>query len=84
LQQAVCLDEPDVEATSLLGKTLALVTSAVSQVIQPAKIYCLQLREEASRLHFHIFPRTEEITGVYLRGTPLKESPLIHGSGLSD
>ena len=77
------LEDLDAAAVSALGPTLAVAVAAVRKVIRPVKIYCAQFGEETGRVHFHIFPRTREITGAYLRERP-QERTLIHGPVLLD
>jgi diadenosine tetraphosphate (Ap4A) HIT family hydrolase len=78
VKKALCLTELDEQALGMLGPTLALALTAVREVIKPLKIYCVQFGEEKGQFHFHVFPRTKEITEEYLKGRP-KEEKLIHG-----
>lgn len=82
-QEAVYLSELSGEALNVLGPTLALAVAVVRHVIEPVKIYCAQFGEEASQLHFHVFPRTKEITEEYLTERP-EQAKLIHGPVLLD
>lgn len=83
LEQVVNVSGLSGPAAASLGTTLALAVSAVGQVIEPLKIYCAQFGEETSRLHFHVFPRTKDVTNEYLRERP-EEGALIHGPVLFD
>ena len=79
---------PTIEVTSinelpdttqvLLGPTLASATDVVNYTVNPIKIYCAQFGEEDTHLHFHIFPRTREITTEFLAEFP-GQSELIYG-----
>ncbi len=71
------------EAAALLGPTLVHVVSAVKEVINPLRIYCAQFGEQHNQLHFHVFPRTKEITETYLMEKP-EQRELIHGPVLLD
>jgi diadenosine tetraphosphate (Ap4A) HIT family hydrolase len=66
-----------------LGPVLAITTEIVRSVADPIKVYCAQFGEEGQLLHFHIFPRTAEITAEYLRFYP-EQRNLIHGPVLLD
>jgi diadenosine tetraphosphate (Ap4A) HIT family hydrolase len=83
VHEAAQLDELPPAAASLLGPTLVRVVAAVKQVLQPVRIYCAQFGEEQHQLHFHIFPRTTEITQAYLKHKP-EQRELIHGPVLFD
>ena len=67
----------------ILGESLAIATKTVREVIQPIKIYCAQFGEEATHLHFHIFPRTQSVTDRFLKSFP-EQHDLIHGPVLLD
>lgn len=66
-----------------LGPVLAATTEAIQSVLSPLKIYCAQFGEESQQLHFHIFPRTAEITAEFLRAFP-EQRDMIHGPVLLD
>jgi diadenosine tetraphosphate (Ap4A) HIT family hydrolase len=66
-----------------LGTVLATATGAIQSVISPVKIYCAQFGEETEELHFHVFPRTVEITATFLAAFPTQQG-LIHGPVLLD
>jgi len=83
LKKAASITELDEEALSMLGPMLALAVMAVRKVMKPLKIYCVQFGEENGKLHFHVFPRTKEITEEYLKERP-EEKKLIHGPVLFD
>ncbi len=71
------------EAQEALGPVLAAAAETVQTVIAPIKIYCAQFGEEGQHLHFHVFPRSAEITTEYLRAFP-EQRDLIHGPLLLD
>lgn len=83
VQEATHLGGLGKEAAALLGPTLVRVVSAVDEVIHPLRIYCAQFGEEHKQLHFHVFPRTQEITEAYLLERP-EQRELIHGPVLLD
>ena len=66
-----------------LGPVLAAATEAVQNIIAPLKVYCAQFGEEGRQLHFHVFPRTTEITNEFIRAFP-EQKDLIHGPILLD
>lgn len=66
-----------------LGFSLALATKLTQVITHPLKVYCAQFGEEAMQLHFHVFPRTREITHLYLKCFPA-QNELIHGPVLLD
>ena len=53
-----------------LGPVLAAATKTVRRIIAPQKIYCTQFGEENQQLHFHVFPRTTEMTNEFIRAFP--------------
>jgi len=75
---AASLNELHADALAALGPALAQAVAAIQEVIQPVKIYCAQFGEEGHQLHFHVFPRTQEMTEVFLRENPDQRMP-IHG-----
>ena len=81
--EAASLSELSTDALAALGPTLARAVAAVQEIIQPIRIYCAQFGEGDHRLHFHVFPRTKEITEVFLRENPDQRMP-IHGPLLLD
>lgn len=52
-------------ALELLGPTLKIACEAVESVLQPANTYCAKFGESGAGLHFHIFPRTLQLTEKY-------------------
>ena len=70
-------------AQAALGSTLARATDLISEAVQPIRIYCAQFGEEDARLHFHVFPRTADITTRFVAEFPEQER-LIHGPVLLD
>jgi diadenosine tetraphosphate (Ap4A) HIT family hydrolase len=83
LKPVVHLEELSGKAAALLGPTLVLAVSVVRAVIQPERVYCAQFGEEATQLHFHVFPRTVEVTVEYLRALP-EQADMIRGPVLLD
>ena len=72
------LTELPVQYQDRLGSQLSLAVKIVDQVINPQKIYCARFGEETNHIHFHVFPRTRELTKEYLIKYPEQED-LIHG-----
>jgi diadenosine tetraphosphate (Ap4A) HIT family hydrolase len=66
------------EEKTALGNILASAVAVVKRVVQPIRVYCAQFGENDGPLHFHIFPRTEEITEEYLKEN-LLEHAMIDG-----
>jgi diadenosine tetraphosphate (Ap4A) HIT family hydrolase len=66
-----------------LGPTLASAVEIITNIVKPIKIYCCQYGEEDTRLHFHVFPRTEGMTASFLKEFP-EQKDLIHGPLLFD
>ena len=53
-----------------LGPTLAFAADKIKDIVNSIKVYCAQYSEEDTHFHFHVFPRTAEITGFICRGFP--------------
>jgi len=70
------------EERAALGNVLALAVQTVKEVVRPVRVYCAQFGEKGGPLHFHVFPRTEEITREYLRENPTEQDNLIDGPSL--
>ena len=66
------------KAQEELGPALATTTAVIQNTINPLKIYCAQFGEAEPELHFHVFPRTKDITDEFLRTYP-EQRNLIHG-----
>ena len=66
-----------------LGSNLALATRLTQEAISPIKLYCAQFGEEGHYLHYHVFPRTLEITTEFLYDFP-EQKDAIHGPMLFD
>jgi diadenosine tetraphosphate (Ap4A) HIT family hydrolase len=66
-----------------LGPILAAVTATILKVIAPIKIYCALFGEEHQPVHFHLFPRTADITAKFLDAFP-EQRDQIHGPVLLD
>lgn len=64
-----------------LGTMLHRCHQVVNSAIKPHKIYIGSFGEETKIVHFHIFPRTEEITTAY-RNMHAKDDKLIDGPHL--
>ena len=59
------LSEMNASALEKLGPTLSLAVKAVEQLIQPINVYVTKFGESDGQVHFHVFPRTSELTDLY-------------------
>ena len=66
-----------------LGILLSNIERSVDEVLEPENIYLCKFGEEGTILHFHLFPRTKDITSRFLENFPGQEK-LIHGPVLFD
>jgi len=69
-------------AQSALGPTLALLTRAVESVVHPERVYCLRIGEEQPQIHFHLFPRTEDMAEEYFAACG--RSAAVNGARMFD
>ena len=53
-----------------LGQMLQQATAAISSVIKPQRIYCCSVGELMPQVHFHLFPRTQQLAEEYLANHP--------------
>lgn len=70
-------------AQSGLGPVLAHAVDLVTRAVRPLKVYCAQFGEEDASLHFHVFPRSRELTDRFFDEFP-EQKALIHGPVLLD
>lgn len=80
---AESVDELPSNFQARLGYSLAMANRLIRDCIQPLRIYTAQFGEENRQLHFHIFPRTAELTDEFLKHFP-EQRELIHGPVLLD
>lgn len=66
-----------------LGPVLIEAVKAIETVLEPEKVYLTQFGESGGELHFHLFPRTVEVTRAYLYDHPGDEEE-INGPVLLD
>jgi diadenosine tetraphosphate (Ap4A) HIT family hydrolase len=52
-----------------LGGLLASAAAAIETVTKADRVYCLSFCEVDRRLHFHLFPRTDELLAEYQEAT---------------
>ncbi len=78
---ATSMEELTTEEHAALGGVLAKAIDVVKKVVRPVRVYCAQFGETDGPLHFHVFPRTEEVTREYLSENPLREG-IIDGPDL--
>jgi len=71
------------DALPHIGPALAVATRAIEAVIAPIRVYCALFGEEQETMHFHVFPRTSEVTAEYLLVHP-EQAARIHGPMLLD
>lgn len=83
LPETSCLGKLASTLAAQLGLILVQAAAAVEEIIRPLKLYCAQFGEETRQLHFHVFPRTHDITQAYLAEYP-EQQDLIHGPILLD
>jgi diadenosine tetraphosphate (Ap4A) HIT family hydrolase len=53
-----------------LGATIAALEKAIIATLKPKNVYCAKFGEELSRVHFHLFPRTEAVPRRFLDEHP--------------
>jgi diadenosine tetraphosphate (Ap4A) HIT family hydrolase len=82
VSQAQSIEKLSAEEQIALGEILARAVWAIRQVVEPVKIYCAHFGEKNGPLHFHIFPRTREITRQYLEENPSERNKTIDGPRL--
>lgn len=70
-EDVLILSEMSVPALQSLGTTLALSHAVIENIIQPARIYTLSFGELMPTIHFHIFPRTDELMKHYYSVHPI-------------
>ena len=56
-----CLDE--------IGHAIARLEAAIHSLLHPPKIYVLRFSEGFSAVHFHVFPRSEELAAEWRMST---------------
>lgn len=66
-----------------IGSILQKAVRAVDEALEPERIYVAQFGEADGDLHFHVFPRTKEITKQYFEAFP-RHADRIHGPLLLD
>ena len=49
---------------------MAKIEKELCRILKPENIYFAKFGEENKKVHFHIFPRTKEITERYLKQFP--------------
>src|SRR5262249_39895158 len=77
-QEVLSLAEISAQGLQYFGKTVALTHAVIKKIINPSRIYTLSFNEVLPSLHFHIFPRTEEMRALYETET----SKPVNGSAL--
>lgn len=53
-----------------LGELMAKIEKELCRILEPENIYFAKFGEECKKIHFHIFPRTKELTTKYLEQHP--------------
>lgn len=64
------------EALANLGKTMALCHDIINRIIKPTRIYTLSFCEVLPALHFHLFPRSENLRLAYDKARKLENQPV--------
>jgi diadenosine tetraphosphate (Ap4A) HIT family hydrolase len=70
VQTAASLSDLPAGAVAQLGPVLLAVNRAIQIVVAPLRIYCCLFAEQRVEVHFHVFPRTVEVTEEFLRVYP--------------
>jgi diadenosine tetraphosphate (Ap4A) HIT family hydrolase len=83
VQPAASLSDLSVDVLAQLGPVLSVVNRAIQTVVAPLRIYCALFAEQRVEVHFHVFPRTAEVTRALLRVHP-EQRDSIHGPALLD
>jgi hypothetical protein len=52
---------------------------SLGQAVRPVKVCCTQFGQKNGLLHFHVFPRTQEITSQYLEENPSERDKTVDG-----
>lgn len=60
----------EISSISNMFEILAKIEKKLYRVLKPENIYIAKFGEECRKVHFHIFPRTKEITESYLKQFP--------------
>ena len=71
------------DAQRQLGPSLSAAVALIQSALSPVKVYCAQFGEAADVLHFHLFPRTRDLTRTFCEMFP-DQAALIHGPVLLD
>ena len=83
VQPAASLSDIPPDVLAQLGPVLSVVNRAIQSVVAPLRIYCGLFAEQRLEVHFHVFPRTVEVTHEFLRVHP-EQRDAIHGPALLD
>lgn len=70
VEPAAALSDLPADALVQLGPVLSVVNRAIQTVVSPLRIYCALFAEQRLEVHFHVFPRTAEVTEEFLRAYP--------------
>ena len=65
-----------------LGELMAKIEKELYRIVKPENVYFAKFGEECKKVHFHIFPRTKEITERYLTQHP--DTKNINGPQIFD
>lgn len=61
---------------------LKITYQVTERVVKPEKIYICSFCEVQPQLHFHIFPRTQHLTAMYLKNCDISPNTPIDGPQL--
>ncbi|MBU0754242.1 MAG: hypothetical protein KJ645_03830 [Planctomycetes bacterium] len=64
------------QAIDQLGPVLINTVRAIETALEPERVYVAQFGESGGELHFHLFPRTAELTRAYLYDHPDQEEEI--------
>lgn len=68
--KAHSIAELPMPAAMELGQVLHQATATISRVTKPQRIYCCSVGELMPQVHFHLFPRTQQLAEEYLASHP--------------
>lgn len=82
IQEDYYLYKKQVSSWKTLGILLAKIEEELYKTLQPENIYFCKFGEENKKIHFHVFPRTREITRKYFEHHP--NTGILNGPQIFD
>jgi diadenosine tetraphosphate (Ap4A) HIT family hydrolase len=83
IEPAAALSDLSADVLAQLGPMLSVVNRAIQSVVSPLRIYCALFAEQRVEVHFHVFPRTAQVTEEFLHAYP-EQRDAIRGPVLLD